>query len=238
MQPGTHARCVLLLLRDTIFPPACVSCGGVLAGGCCCKACLSALCPVSSDDPQFLEVWGRLRSEGDVSGLVVGWYLEREGVLRTLIHALKYQGRESIGEDLGRSLGVEVQREWSGEIDALLPVPLHRRKERERGYNQCGAIARGIGAVTGIPVEGGLLRRSRWTPSQTALGVKERRTNVRGAFMISPGRREDVAGRRLLLVDDILTTGATLLSCAETLVAGGAASVRCCALGLSQGPIS
>jgi ComF family protein len=145
--------------------------------------------------------------------------------LRELVHALKYDGRRSVAPRLAA-----LVRERCGAVlagaDAVVPVPLHRRREWTRGFNQADAIA---GALR-LPVWR-LLRRTRHTVPQSTLAAPERRRNVRAAFALRPqvwgGRRgKALSGACLVLVDDVSTTGATLDACAEVLKAGGAREVR------------
>lgn len=233
--PGQFAI-IFHQIGEIVFPCACPACGAHVARGegSCCAACLSALTRVFRGDGPYLDAFTRLAAGGLVADLTIAWYFEKEGVLRALIHDLKYRGMSRIGDALGRELGKILLENSPRAPHALLPVPLHPSKIRERGYNQSDAIARGIASVTGFSVDAGILRRGRWTPSQTTLSVERRRENVRGAFTIHPGRREDVSGKHFMLVDDILTTGATLRSCAEVLHAAGAAGIGCCALALPR----
>ena len=106
----------------------------------------------------------------------------------------------------------------AGVPDLLVPVPLHPRRERERGFNQASLLARRVGVAWGVPVRADVLIRAVATPSQTELDAPARRANVRGAFRLR--RPELIAGRHVLLVDDILTTGATLSECARCLPGG------------------
>ena len=141
-----------------------------------------------------------------------------EGALRAILHALKYDGRRSLAAPLGA-----LMRRQSGAVldtaDVLVPVPLHRRRQRSRGFNQAEEIA---GAI-GLPVRH-LLRRRRATRSQTDLPAARRHANVRGAFRLA--WRADARDLRIVLVDDVCTTGATLESCARVLREAGAADVR------------
>jgi ComF family protein len=141
-----------------------------------------------------------------------------------LIYALKYYGAEALGRELGRVLGVMLPHLVPEPPEVLVPVPIHPARLRERGYNQAEAIARGIAEVCQLPVLSEALRRRIATRSQTQLTAEERRRNVRGAF--APGRQAArIHSRTLLLVDDVLTTGSTLNSCAETLLELGAQRV-------------
>ena len=141
-----------------------------------------------------------------------------DGALRALLHALKYERRRSLARPLA-----EIMRRYGNEViegaDALVPVPLHGRRRRARGFNQAEELAVHVGA----PVLRAL-RRVRATASQTDLPAGRRHANVRNAFAMR--RRVDVRGMRLVLVDDISTTGATLDACARVLLDAGAAEVR------------
>jgi ComF family protein len=148
---------------------------------------------------------------------------EYDGCLRDIIHALKYEGRRSIAPTLGalmRSAGAELLRG----ADVAVPVPLHPRRERSRGFNQADDLARALG----LPVRP-LLRRIRNTTSQIELPKDERQRNVRDAFALrASGGSEDppLHAAVLVLVDDVSTTGATLDACASVLKAAGAKEVR------------
>ena len=141
-----------------------------------------------------------------------------DGALRAILHALKYDGRRTVAGPLARLIRIHCVGVLEG-ADLLVPVPLHRRRRRRRGFNQADAIARSIG----LPARA-LLRRVRATPSQTDLPAAQRHANVRGAFRLA--WRADVSGLRIVLVDDVCTTGATLESCARVLREAGAADVR------------
>jgi ComF family protein len=144
--------------------------------------------------------------------------------MREAVHAFKFRGRRALAAPLGDLL-VEVTdgRLPAGRPGLLVPVPLHPRRERERGFNQASLLARRIGRAWQVPVHDDALVRRVATPSQTELDAPARRANVRNAFRLR--RPELIAGRHVLLVDDILTTGATLSECARCLRAGGAATV-------------
>ena len=144
--------------------------------------------------------------------------------MREAVHAFKFRGRRAMAAPLGDLL-VEAMdgRLPAGLPGLLVPVPLHPRRQRERGFNQASLLARRVARIWRVPVHDDVLVRAVATPSQTELDAPARRANVRDAFRLR--RPELVAGRHVLLVDDILTTGATLSECARSLRTGGAAVV-------------
>ena len=149
---------------------------------------------------------------------------EYEGALRDVIHAFKYEGRRGLAAPLGRLAAAEGRDVLRG-AHCVVPVPLHPLRRLQRGFNQAEDLARELG----LPVAN-LLWRPRMTPPQTGLGAWARRRNVRGAFALSPfltsRRRSALAGRTVVLVDDVRTTGATLNACANVLLEAGVGEVR------------
>jgi ComF family protein len=144
-----------------------------------------------------------------------------DDISRALVHSLKYGDRLDLAPTLGRWMA-RAGREILAETDALVPVPLHWRRLWARRFNQSAALAGAISSATGVPVAHAALHRVKPTPQQVGLSRKERATNVQGAFR---GDRAEVAGRRLTLVDDVLTSGATVDACARALLRAGAARV-------------
>jgi ComF family protein len=147
-----------------------------------------------------------------------------DDVARTLVHALKYQDRTDLAPAMGRWMA-RAGRELLGEADVLIPVPLHWRRAWSRRYNQSGALARAIERQSGIKVAREALRRVRPTQQQIGLTRSQRASNVQGAFKVAPHKRSEIEGRRVILVDDVLTTGATVDACARALLRAKAASV-------------
>jgi ComF family protein len=143
-----------------------------------------------------------------------------EGSLRELIHLFKFHGVQTLRRPLGAFLALALPRETS--FDAIVPMPLHWRRRWERGFNQSDLLAREIARRWNVPVRR-LARRKKATVPQAGLTSAQRRLNVRGAFTVRRGVRLD--GMRLLLVDDVLTTGATASACAGALKRAGAAQV-------------
>lgn len=145
-------------------------------------------------------------------------------VAKTLVHGLKYQDRTDLAPTMGRWMA-RAGRELLDEADLLVPVPLHWRRGWSRRYNQSGALARIIRKQTGVPVATTALRRIRPTQQQIGLSRSERATNVQGAFKVSKDKAVEVHGRRIVLIDDVLTSGATVDACARALLRAKAAQV-------------
>jgi competence protein ComFC len=139
------------------------------------------------------------------------------------VHALKYDGQTALAEPMTALMEAELREQGAG-IDLVVPVPLFGWRRRSRGYNQSALLAGEIGKLLAVPVVENALRRLRNTPPQARIAsAGERRSNVQGAFACQDAR---VAGRSVLLVDDVTTTGATLEACAAPLKAAGAGCVR------------
>lgn len=145
-------------------------------------------------------------------------YFTPDGLLQHLLHQLKYKDKQEIGIYLGKQFGYDLaETNWAKSIDLILPVPLHPRKEAERGYNQSSLIAEGISEVLHIPVLADGLYRTRHTESQTRKSRAERIENMQEAFGVK--HIQQLQHKHVLIVDDVLTTGATLESCALALSA-------------------
>ena len=210
---------------DLLYPQRCVLCeryGAFLcdtcrdslphADGWRCDACWLPLrgpeCEACAEHPTALR---QLRS-----------VYRYEGGVRTLVHAFKFRGQSS----LGKTLAAEMSRcyaEQGLDADVIVPVPLTTARRRSRGYNQALLLAREIARETGVPVAEALRRSGRSTPQAQTATAEQRRQNVTGAF--ETARPAEVEGRRVLLIDDVATTGATLSACAGELLAAGAAEV-------------
>lgn len=211
-----------------IYPPACFACGTLMEDGNSrvCETCWSGIRTVTPEDQLYKEMHSRLTQTPDayISDLISLFHFEKEGTLQSIIHQLKYNGMTILGEELGRKLGERVMARRV-QLDGIVPVPLHSVKKRERGYNQSEFIASGIREVTGLPVYTSLLTRHKYTTSQTHLSAAERRENVGDAFTINKRYLLDVQDKTLLVVDDVITTGATVEACAEALMQNGAGTV-------------
>jgi len=214
------------ITADFVYPPCCLSCKRCLEHGnaLICQPCWDALPRLSS--PMALMSEGILPLDPPfwfVSSLALYSYNQKS---QHLIHLYKYRGYRRLGEQLGRRLG-ELYTECRAfeTVHALVPVPLHPVRLRERGYNQSEILARAISRSTGLPVWSNVLRRLRYTRPQVKMSQGERMRNVADAFAATHSRR--MHGACLLLVDDVLTTGSTMNECARTLSQAGASRVDC-----------
>jgi ComF family protein len=147
-----------------------------------------------------------------------------DDVSRVLIHGLKYSDRLDLAPMLGRWMA-QAGRALLTQADALVPVPLHWRRLWARRFNQSAALAEVVSQASGIPVARDALKRRKSTPQQVGLSVSERALNVQGAFAVPARGRAEVVGRRLILIDDVLTSGATVDACSRALLRAGAAAV-------------
>ena len=211
MGPTPHRFPLAEALLNLLFPPKCVACG--VRG--------SWLCPDCMDQIEFFEPpWQWMLDE--ISPLQdVRCAARLGGPLREAIHSFKYEGLRA----LARTLGEVLYDCWDVEpwpVDVIVPVPLHPSRLRERGYNQSALLARELARHTGLPIAERVLLRISPTRPQVGLNVAERAENVRDAFRC---RDESLRGQQVLLVDDVLTTGATLRACAQALLQGKARAV-------------
>lgn len=148
-----------------------------------------------------------------------------DDVARALIHALKYHDRTDLAAQIA-TLMRQAGRELIADADLIVPVPLHWRRALARRYNQSGLLARQIGRLSGREVAHDLVRRTRPTAHQVGLSRTERARNVQGAFTVPPAERARLRGKRVVLIDDVLTSGATADACARALLRAGAARVE------------
>lgn len=160
-------------------------------------------------------------------------FYRRDTDSRNVIFWLKYYGHSEIGMQMGRRISVElISTDFFNGVDMLIPVPLSFRRMRHRGYNQSTMLARGISQITGIPVCDNVLRRTVDNPTQTRRTRSERLDNVRGIFRVSDASR--IRGKHIMLIDDVITTGATLTSCADALTYAGAECISILALAVTK----
>lgn len=152
--------------------------------------------------------WGKL----PVRYAAAYCYFTAGGVVQSLVHALKYKGKTKVGSILGHAYALELRKTVFQEADLVVPVPLHASRKKTRGYNQCDFIAQGLAFGMNLPYDVKVLSRLRANESQTRKGVFERWINVKELFKVE--RPELIEGKHVLLVDDVITTGATTEACA------------------------
>lgn len=162
------------------------------------------------DNPVERMFWGKMPLERASSF----FFYHKGSNFSRILHLLKYGGRKDIGEVMGRFMAAELSASgFFSDVDVIVPVPLHPRKQKQRGYNQSECIACGISAVTGIPVDIVSVVRSKHTETQTRKSSYERWENVDGIFCLDAS--ESFVGKHILIIDDVLTTGATTTACAD-----------------------
>jgi ComF family protein len=234
---GAFVRTVATSIVDVVYPSLCFSCGAHVPDEfhIICPACAASMRTIDRGDSLFTLTSERMCGDGGMDGLFSLYVFEKRGCVQSLLHQLKYSGATGIGRWMGEAIGRAIRNsELVSGVDAVIPVPLHSAKGRERGYNQSEHIAEGISRMTGLSLEPGLVRRIHHTQTQTALGIDERRLNMEGAFAVPRRRREQVMGLGLLLVDDVITTGATMRACAGALRAAGAGKIVACSVALAD----
>jgi ComF family protein len=203
-------RVINALIR-LLFPPKCMFCHAVLDDGCMCKECRSKLAYCS----------GKMTDGSFYSSCASAVYYK--DAARSAALKMKFSGKSAYANGFGELLTEAVKREYAGEYDVITWVPLSLRHLKKRGYDQAELIACHAAELLGEPAEP-LLKKVRDTKTQSTLKEKERRTaNVSGAYEVT--NKADVVGKRVLLIDDIVTTGATLSECARMLLMAGAEDV-------------
>ena len=215
-------------ILELFYPLVCAACGCSLFQWerLVCTRCRCFLpktgYELNEDNPLARLYYGKVR----LKAVTACFFFSKEGKVQHLIHELKYKGNADAGLFLGQALGKSIKDAplFQG-LDFLVPVPLHPKREKERGYNQSLMIAQGISEVTGIPIGDGFLIRSVNTATQTHKSKEERWQNVRDIFELRHAER--LAGKYVLLVDDVLTTGATLEACAITLSSVPGITISC-----------
>ena len=221
---------------DLVYPTICVGCGIVISKSPIpvCVSCFAGLEEVEGG--QTRRFLGSIAEMPSIDFACALWYYDEGSPVRMLHRSFKYDGFYSLGVGLGKLLGAHIERSLNGRQgpDVILPVPVHRVRLTERGYNQTEAMAAGVTEILNIPVETGALTRKRLSGSQTGLDRASRTMNLAGAFVLKNPDR--IHGRRVLLLDDVITTGATIAEAVRTLGAAGPAACSIAALALVRPP--
>jgi ComF family protein len=218
-------------LLHLLFPHICDGCGTSLGGhhGCLCLRCAGSLPETNFDrwpgNPVERKFYGRLPLEQAAAQ----YYFTKDSLLQHLVHQLKYKGNKELGVQLGRMMGDALKRSGrfaagsiaptlrSGQlIDLLVPLPLFPARERKRGYNQSAVLCEGMAEALHVPIGHDIIFRPKHTETQTRKGRIERWKNIEGKFLLVDPIA--ITGKHVLLVDDVITTGATLESCGSALL--------------------
>ena len=222
-------------ITHLFYPHICLGCGSNKLGqdSSLCWYCLHELPATGFADqqgnPAEKILWGRL----SVEAVHAGFFLNRDSLMEQLIYQLKYKHQKNLGEQLGMLLGAQLKESGRFRADALVPVPLHPKKLRQRGFNQAKAICNGVARQLDIPIIDTVLIRKNFNRSQTRLGRIGRWENSRSLFSIAHPHR--LWNKQILLIDDVLTTGATLESCGQALAEIPGLKLSIAALCLSSG---
>ena len=191
-----------------------------------CEACLAALPRTEQanirDNETEMTLWGEVHSRGAAKRVMhmeraaAFVFFEKEHAIRRVVHKMKYADQPLIGYQLGRQAAMEFQyTDFFERIDVIVPIPLHSKRLRERGYNQSEYIARGISDVTGIAIDTTHVTRSKNTPKQALQSGEGRKKNVAEAFEVN--HPEQMYHKHILVVDDLITTGETMRSCLKAM---------------------
>ena len=227
-------RATFGLVVDVALPPLCASCREPVGDAGVCAACWAKLSFIA---PPYCERLGIPFTYDPGPGILSmeaiadppAYHRARaavryDDVARTLVHALKYGDRLDLAPTMGRWMA-RAGRELLADADALIPVPLHWRRLWARRFNQSALLAKAVAQESGVKVADTVLKRVKATAQQVGLSQAERAQNVQGAFRVPTECKAEVAGRRLILIDDVLTSGATADACARALLRAGARNV-------------
>jgi ComF family protein len=197
-----------------------------------CKDCLSKIKFVEDERLEY-EFKKKFKDKKIISGFKAACIFEKDRELQNIIHVMKYQNRFKTGTFLGKLIGKRLIKyiiNWN--IDLISPVPLHSLKKAERGYNQSLYISKGLSKELSIPFSNKTIKRKKFTKSQTRLNILEREKNVKGAF--STGNSKRIREKNILLIDDVITTGATINECGSVLLKNGAKTVYAASVAIAD----
>jgi len=201
-----------------LFPHICDGCGSDILSkeSTLCMRCIEAMPETNfelhPDNPVEKKFWGRL----PLQQATAQFYFTRESLMQHLMHQFKYKRNKDLGNQLGRMMGQSIKRSGRFVVDALIPLPLFPAKEKKRGYNQAMVLCEGMAESLQVPVLKDVVIRSQHTDTQTKKGRIERWQNMEGKFVLA--KPDAIKNSNLLLVDDVVTTGATLEACGSELL--------------------
>jgi len=237
-RPKTFFEKLGIQALSFIFPPLCFNCASPTPDSEfeLCQECIEKLnrnihnrkaCPICGINLDYHRCACLLSN--DQTAHSVYSLFDFDDTVKTLMHEIKYQGKSNFAASLMAFFAHQIPFTVYADCDYITPVPLHYRKLLRRGYNQSYFLALGILQgidIPEIPILPGLLKRTRFTKTQTKLNKEQRRQNLYKAFAIPPAYQKDIEGKTIIVVDDVVTTGATTEACARVLLDGGAAKVK------------
>ena len=221
-------------LFDFILPRFCCSCKTKLSANqdTMCSNCLSKIQRSTSSRLQR-EFERKFLTNKIISEFYSPFVFEKDKELQHAIHALKYAKKFPVGIFLGKVLATEIKSSKTNwKFDLIIPIPLHQLKKAERGYNQAYYIAKGVGSTLKIKLSDRIVKRVKYTESQTTMNLNEREENISGAFKLK--KSNDVRGKNILLIDDVITTGATISECGKILLEAGANKIYAASIAIAD----
>jgi ComF family protein len=212
---------------DLLYPTLCLACKQTLekSEALLCVHCRMQLPETGYHREMNAELINRFAGKVKVEHVAAGYRFMKGSVVQKLIHQIKYKDQPDAAVTVGRWYGHQLRQEcpWINEIDLLVGVPLHKKRLRKRGFNQADCIAEGISEMTGIPASSDVMIRTQFAGSQTRKNRLQRWLNVKTVFRVV--KPEELTGKHVAIVDDVLTTGATLEACSVELHRAGCRSV-------------
>src|ERR1043165_4237815 len=217
-----------------LFPRICVGCGSDLVSeeSTLCMHCMADLPETNFELHRGHPVEKIFRGRLQLKNATAQYYFTKESLMQRLMHQFKYKGNKELGFQLGRIMGDSLKKSGYYNVDALIPLPLFPVKEKRRGFNQAAILCEGIKEAMNIPILYHVISRPQHTESQTKKGRIERWENIEGKFELSASGK--IHNKHLLLVDDVITTGATVEACGTELLKGENVSLSVATLCLAS----
>jgi competence protein ComFC len=219
---------------DFFLPRICPSCKNKLELNeeCVCSNCLKKILPADSTRIRF-EFQKKFQSRGIISGFTSLYVFEKDKELQRIIHSMKYENNFRVGEFLGRQLGDKLVYEIPiQDLDLIIPVPLHHLKKSERGYNQSFYISKGVNKKLNLILDKRSVKRIKYTETQTSMNIREREKNIAGAFRVK--RTNNISGKNILIIDDVITSGNTVSEFGRILKENGAATIYAASIAIAD----
>jgi ComF family protein len=225
---------ILNSLFDLILPRFCCCCKSKLPSNLdtICQSCFTKI-QVATDDRLKREYDRKFLNKKIITNFFSPFVFEKDQELQHAIHSLKYEKKFQVGIFFGKTVAQKIKNhrpDWK--IDIIIPIPLHQLKKAERGYNQSFYIAEGIGKILDISFSDRVVKRIKYTESQTTMTLSEREENISGAFKVI--NRNTVNGKTILIIDDVITTGATISECGKILLEAGAKNIYAASVAIAD----